>query len=99
VLPRHALPHTSDPRLPLAKTIAATARSTISERPCFNNWAKQKANFLRQIPRHAYKSDFGVVDMTGASQDQINDVMDFYGTLDSTTRSRLIIINGTYILN
>lgn len=65
----------------------------------FRDWARQRDNFMRQIPRHAHKSDFGVVDMTGASESQVAEVMQYYGTLDSATQNRLIIINGTRILN
>lgn len=65
----------------------------------FANWEKQRGNFLRQIERHALKSDFGVVDMTGASRGQIGEVMNHYGTLSRRTQVRLIIINGLDILN
>ncbi|WFE25309.1 polymorphic toxin-type HINT domain-containing protein [Solwaraspora sp. WMMD791] len=65
----------------------------------FANWDRQRTRFLAQIPRHAYKSDFAVVDLTGASPSQVNDVMGYYSGLDRSIQVRVMIINGTDILN
>jgi len=65
----------------------------------FQNWDRQRRNFLAQIPRHANKSDFAIVDMTGASRGQIDDVMSYYGTLGKSIQNRVIVIDGTKILN
>jgi hypothetical protein len=65
----------------------------------FADWERQRARFKDQMFRHAHKSDYGVVDKTGASAGQIEEVMTHYRTLDGKTQQRLIVINGTDILN
>lgn len=65
----------------------------------FANLDRQRARFLAQIPRHAQKSDFAVVDLTGASTSQVGEVMGYYKTLDRSIQVRVMVINCAEIVN
>ncbi|GLY69062.1 hypothetical protein Atai01_56810 [Amycolatopsis taiwanensis] len=62
-------------------------------------WSAQRQNFLDQIPRHAQKSDFAVVDLTGFDPAQTQEVLDYEAALSQGLRINIIIIQDTNILN
>jgi hypothetical protein len=63
------------------------------------HWQQQRAKFLKQIKRHALKSDYAVVDVTGFTKAQIQEIMHHISTLSRRVQHRIIVINDTKILN
>ncbi|MDH2429166.1 polymorphic toxin-type HINT domain-containing protein [Sphaerisporangium sp. TRM90804] len=63
------------------------------------HWSRQKGNFLAQIRRHALKSDYAVVDLTGFTKGQIREVMKYISTLPRKVQNRLIVLDDAKIIN
>lgn len=62
----------------------------------FQHWtAKNSQRFKDQMGRHVNKSDFGVVDLTGANPAQVKEVMSHYQTLPQKDKLNLIVIQET----
>ncbi|MFC7732187.1 polymorphic toxin-type HINT domain-containing protein [Actinomadura keratinilytica] len=62
-------------------------------------WSRQRNGFLAQIERHAQKSDYAVVDLTGFQNAHIQEVMNYIKTLSPELQRKIIVINDTQILN
>jgi len=56
----------------------------------YQNWGKAQAGFLEQIGTHAQKYDFTVVDLTGASESQIYQILERIDSLPKALRNGII---------
>jgi hypothetical protein len=56
------------------------------------NWDTQETQFFNQIARHAGNYDFTVIDLTGASEEQIYQILEYVESLSSTLQNKIVFV-------